>query len=180
MKFWIACILSVTAFYGFTQPVETIEVPKGISYKYCPPLLLDEAKQLLMTELSDSTTYALNDGIVCIGPILWARYKSQPPLRGIAGGNVAVFYQNQKLSAKITHDREAFKKVWDHFRTEVAGDSIILRKANPAELTYYWSVVSFDIEEPLLIAETGGRRFILNLSPKSMKLLWLDEVPGHL
>jgi hypothetical protein len=48
----------------------------------------------------------------------------------------------------------------------------------PAGVVYnYWSVISFDIEEPLVIIETTQERYILNINPKTMKLIWLDQAP---
>lgn len=130
-----------------------------------------------MKELSDAPDYKLDNGVVFIGPVLWTRYKKIPTLESIKGGNVTLLFNKEKLAGKITQDKDDFKKVWDQVRTEVAGNNLKLRKATYRELEYYWAVISFDIEEPLLIAETNEHRFILNLSPKDLKLLWLDEVP---
>jgi hypothetical protein len=44
-------------------------------------------------------------------------------------------------------------------------------------LQYYWAVISFDIDEPLLIVETSEHKYILNILKKDLKLMWLDEVP---
>jgi hypothetical protein len=68
------------------------------------------------------------------------------------------------------------KIMWDEFKKEVSKDYTI-RKANEDELKYYWSVISFDIDEPLLIIETKEHNYILNLLRKDLKLMWLDEAP---
>ena len=78
----------------------------------------------------------------------------------------------------MTQDKAGFKKIWDHIRSEVGGSEFKLRKLTFNEIDYYWTVISFDIEEPLLVVETNNHRYILNLSPKDLKLLWLDEVPS--
>jgi hypothetical protein len=84
---------------------------------------------------------------------------------------------DKKLSAKLTQDIKDSKKVWDEFKKQINGRNFMLRKATPKELQYYWSVISFDIDEPLIIVETGEERYILNISPKTHKLLWLDQAP---
>lgn len=72
---------------------------------------------------------------------------------------------------------EESKIIWDEFRNEVSQDYII-RKANEKELIYYWSVISFDIDEPLLIVETKNHNYILNFLKGNLKLMWLDEAPA--
>ncbi len=177
MKLLLSLLLSSAWFYSAAQDIDSVVVPKGVAYKYCSSSIFEEAKTLVAKEISDSAIYALNDGILVIGPVLWSRYKQLPTLQKLPGGNVSIIFNNENLPAKITQDEGSFRKVWDQFRKEASDSNLILRKANSREIQYYWSVISFDIEEPLLIAETGERRFILNISPGNLKLLWLDEVP---
>lgn len=162
---------------SMAQQTDSVTIPKRVVYKYADPGIVEKAKQLINRELTDSATYMLDNGIVFIGPILWKRYSKIPALEAIPGGNVTILYNKEKLAGKITQDKEGFKKVWNQVITEVKTNGFKLRKATYNELDYYWSVISFDIEEPLLIAETSEHRFIINLSPKNLKLLWLDEVP---
>jgi hypothetical protein len=175
MLFFLSFILTTLCTHA--QKIDSIVIPKGVSYKYCDPSLIEQTRSLVTKELSDSTVYELNDGIVFIGPVLWSRYKKIPALANIKGGNVTILFNDEKLSGKITQDPKDFKKVWDQMRKETADADLTLRKPSTKELEYYWSVISFDIEEPLFIVETSEHRYILNLSPKTMKLLWLDEVP---
>lgn len=179
MKILIACMLATVCLFGKAQEIDSISIPKGVAYKYCSLSTLEDARTIVQREISDSVAYDLNDGILFVGPVLWSRYKKMPALQKISGGNVTILFNNEKLSAKITQDEQSFKKIWDQFRREVADTNLVLRKATTKEIQYYWSVISFDIEEPLLIAETGSRRFILNISPRNLKLLWLDEVPAN-
>jgi hypothetical protein len=103
-----------------------------------------------------------------------------PALSATTGGNVTINFNKEKLAAKMTQDADGFKKIWDQLRQEVKGKTVTLRKATYKELQYYWAVISFDIEEPLLVAETAEHSYILNLSPKTLKLVWLDEVPASM
>ncbi|MEQ1675593.1 MAG: hypothetical protein ABL876_02755 [Chitinophagaceae bacterium] len=162
------------------QKIDSVDVPKGVVYKYASPELVEKAKALITKELGDISTYELDAGILFVGPVLWTRYQEIPSMAAIPGGNVTINFNKEKLSAKMTQDKDGFKKIWDQLRQEVKGKEITLRKATYKELQYYWAVISFDIDEPLLIAEAGDHRFILNLSPKTMKLVWLDEVPASM
>ena len=179
MKLLFVCLLSFSCQYVTAQHADSVAIPKGVNYKFCSPSVFEEAKTLVQQEISDSVSYKLNDGILFIGPGIWNRYKNIQSLKKISGGTVTIMFNNEKFPAKITQDEESFRRIWDHFRKEVSDSNLVLRKPTSKEIQYYWSVISFDIEEPLLIAETQQRRFILNISPGNMKLLWLDEVPQN-
>jgi hypothetical protein len=165
---------------AFAQQVDSISIPKGVVYKYVNPEIVETAKALITKELGDSLAYKLNSGIMFVGPVLWMRYQKIPALAAITGGNVTINFNKEKLAAKMTQDADGFKKIWDQLRQEVKGKTVTLRKATHKELQYYWAVISFDIEEPLLIAETVEHSYLLNLSPKTLKLVWLDEVPASM
>lgn len=168
------------SFTAFGQKVDSVNIPKGVVYKYASPQAVQKAKDLIITELGDVPKYELNGGVLFVGPVLWLRYKKIPVLAAIEGGNVTINFNKEQLAAKMTQDKEGFSKVWDQVRQDVKGKEIVLRKATYKELQYYWAVISFDIEEPLLIAEAGDHHFIFNLSPEKLTLLWLDEVPASM
>jgi hypothetical protein len=170
-------LILFSGFYVNSQQIDSVSIPNGVVYKYCSPDIVEKAKALVKKELGDSASYVLNAGILFVGPVLWTRYKKISSLESISGGNVTINFNKQKLSAKMTQDVDGFKKIWDQVRKDVTIDQLILRKATYRELEYYWAVISFDIDEPLIIAEAGIHRFILNISPKNLKLVWLDEVP---
>jgi hypothetical protein len=161
--------------YG--QKVDSVEVPKGVVYNYCDPLLVRRAELTVRKDLSSNSNYALIDNILWIGPVLWSRYKEVKTLSVIEGGNTTLLVDNKKLSAKLIQNVTDSKKIWNQLREEVNTSSYSIRKASYKELQYYWSVISFDVDEPLLIIDGAKHRYILNISPKTMKLLWLDEVP---
>ncbi|MFN8296231.1 MAG: hypothetical protein U0T69_08550 [Chitinophagales bacterium] len=68
----------------------------------------------------------------------------------------------------MSQDINDSKIIWDEFKKEISQDYKI-RKANEDELKYYWSVISFDIDEPLLIVETNEHNYILNLLKEDLK-----------
>jgi hypothetical protein len=175
--------ISLLVFLNFSanaQKVEKVDLPRGVVYNYCEPALLERAKTLITNELSDSVHYNLDKGIMIVGPSLWMRYKDIPELAAIENGNVSFLVDKKQLAGKMTQSREDFKKVWNQLRSEIKPNGFTLRKLNSKELQYYWAVISFDIDEPLLIAESGLHKYIINLSPKDLTLVWLDEVPAAL
>ena len=178
MKSCLLAFLVTVSFSVYARQVEKIEIPQGVVYKYCDSVTYEKAKSLIMEELSDSPKYTLNKGVMFIGPVLGGRYEKVKPLKNIKGGNMTILgYKKETSAGKMTQNADDYKLVWDQLRGEIKDKEYKLRKATPAELKYYWSVISFDIEEPLIIIETKEHNYILNLSPKDLKLVWLDEAP---
>ncbi len=174
----IFSILLLLSSLGATAQVDSITIPPGVKYKYCKPEIFEKAKQLATAELGAKPKYKLINDIMFVGPTLWSRYKKVKELSSIEGGNLIIMVDDTKLSGKLTQTQKDGKKFWDQIRKEVDGKDYKLRKATEQELIYYWAVISFDIEEPLMILETSEHRYILNLSTKDFTILWLDEVPS--
>ncbi|WP_157446960.1 hypothetical protein [Cytophaga aurantiaca] len=177
MKIVFVLLLIITSFSGFAQKSSPIDIPKGVAYKYCDSVTYEKAKVLVMQELTKQPTYELTGKVMFVGPVLWARFQKVKELKKIEGGNVTILIDGGKVGAKMTQSVVDSKKVWDALRKEIGAQEFKLRKATYEELQYYWAVISFDIEEPLIVVETKDHNYILNLSPKDMKIIWLDEAP---
>jgi hypothetical protein len=157
---------------------EQVDIPKGVVYRYCDSNTYENAKAIIKEELGSSPKYSLSNKLVFIGPVLWARYQRIDSLTKIKGGNLTLLgYKKSKSFGKVLQTKKDFKLLWDHLREEIGNKDFKLRKANFSELKYYWSVISFEIEESLIIIETEEHNYILNLLPKNFKLFWLDESP---
>ncbi|SNR81729.1 hypothetical protein [Flavobacterium sp. ov086] len=176
MKKLILLLFLFTSFLSNAQKSETITIPNGVVYKYADAKVIEKAKKLISDNLSSNNDYKILQDNLIIGPELWKRFKDNSKIQNIEGRKVEFHVDNAILDGKMSQDIAASRIVWDEFKNEVSNDYII-RKANQEELNYYWSVISFDIEEPLLIVETKEHNYILNLLKKDLKLLWLDEAP---
>jgi hypothetical protein len=178
MKKLIAFAFVFTSFLSHSQKSETITIPKGVVYKYADAKVIEKAKKLISDNLSSNNDYKILQNNLIIGPELWKRFKDNTRIQNLEGRKVEFHVDNAVLDGKMSQDMADSKIIWDEFKNEVSKDYII-RKANEEELEYYWSVISFDIEEPLLIIETKEHNYILNLLKKDLKLLWLDEAPNQ-
>ena len=176
MKSIITLLSIFTITIVSSQNIETVTIPKGVVYKYCDNKIIEKAKKLIRENLSDNPNYKLLQKTLIIGPELWKRFKDNKKIQKIEKGNVDFHVDDLILKGKITQDLNDAKIVWDEFGKEITADYII-RKANENELKYYWSVISFDIDEPLLIIETKSHNYILNILKDDLKLMWLDEAP---
>lgn len=176
MKYTLSLLLASFLTICFGQNIEEIKIPEGVVYNYCDNSIIDKAKKLIEENLADSTKTTITQSMLIVGPVLWKTFKDIKVLNEIEGGNTTFYVDKGELKGKMTQDTEDANKVWNEFRKVVNGDYTI-RKANEEELRYYWSVISFDIDEPLLIVETKEHNYILNLMKDDLKLMWLDEAP---
>lgn len=176
MKKFFLTLFLLAGFLSRAQKTETITIPKGVVYNYSSPKVVEKAKKIISDNLSDNNDYKIVQNNLIIGPELWKRFKDNKKIQNIKQGKVQFHVDNLILDGKMSQDINDSKIIWDEFKNEVSQDYKI-RKANEDELKYYWSVISFDIDEPLLIVETKEHKYILNLLKKDLKLLWLDEAP---
>lgn len=174
MKKIITILFLLLIATSFSQKIDSIIVPKGVIYKYCDSATFAKAKLVVQQELSDTAKNKIVGMMLFVGPNLWSRCSKIKPLSKIENGNMTIMADNKKLTGKMTQNIDDSQKFWDQIKKEVGGNDYKIRKATPQELSYYWSVISFDIEEPLLIVETKQHKYILNFD-KKLKLLWLDE-----
>ncbi|MBI3135044.1 MAG: hypothetical protein HYZ14_10270 [Bacteroidetes bacterium] len=178
MKHMLCLTLLLTAVYGIAQEKETISIPQYVNYKYCKPKVYEAAKELVLNELvKNDPKYTLVAESFIIGPILWERLDSLEPIHEIEGGKVTFHVDKKKYNGKYIQSDADGKLIWDQIRSEFNNVPMRLRKPTYSELEYYWAVISFDIVEPLIIAEAGTRKYILDLNPKTYCLEWLDQVP---
>jgi hypothetical protein len=170
-------LLALSAGHAYAQKTEQVTIPAGVNYKYTCDSKIQEAKKLLKRDLADSSSYQLSGASLIIGPVLWHRYQHIPAISQIKEGHVTFHLGPQTLDGKLSQSETDTRTIWAVLRRELAGQPFTIRKATEKELQYYWAVISFDIEEPLLIVDAGKRRYLLNIVPKTMKLMWLDEIP---
>jgi hypothetical protein len=178
MKKYLFILLLVFSCQIYAQKTEKINVPDRVVYKYCKPKVLEKAKTIVVNELSDKSENTLTEKILFVGPILWTRFSKIESLANIEGGNMTLLVDDKQLTGKMTQDINDSKLIWEQVKKEVSGVDYKLRKATCKELDYYWTVISFDIEEPLIILETSEHKYILDIAPSTLKLLWIDEVPN--
>ncbi|HKC67855.1 MAG TPA: hypothetical protein VKG26_06460 [Bacteroidia bacterium] len=177
----ICFILVLVAQLGTAQ---IMDIPEGVRYKPTTDKVNQKAEQLLRKELGPKPSYKLFNIMLCIGPALWDIYKEDTALSNIEGGNLQlqepVYDKNHKQIdtiikiGKFIQAKPDFKKVWDRLRKECDGQELIFRKFKRDELTYFWSVIPYDIEEPVFIVETKLHTYIIDID--NNKLVWLDAI----
>lgn len=175
MKLNSTIFLLLIVNFVFAQTNEKITIPNGVVYKYVSDKTNEKAKKLITESFLQNDNYNLLGDNLMIGPTLWKRFQNINTLQSIPG-KVEFHIDDKTVDGRMCQKLEDSKKVWNEIKKEITGKYQI-RKANEYELKYYWSTISFDIEEPLFIIETEQHNYILNFLKKEMKLLWIDEFP---
>lgn len=170
----ILLLLLMSTTFSFAQDIDSIKIPKGVVYNYSDNKLIEEAKKTITDNLSNKNDYSLLKENMVVGPQLWKRFKKNKNIQSVGKGKITFVVDNVELEGIYSLKLNDAIIIWEELKKEINEDYKI-RKANENELRYYWSVISFDIDEPLLIVETKNHNYILNLLKK--QLLWLDEAP---
>ena len=163
---------------------EQSDIPAGVNYKMASAEVNAAAKALLEKGLSGDKAalkQLLGDASTC-GPMLWQNLKANAPPALLSAKPVTVVVARPTAvvtegRALITNDtRELF---WATLSNKYSGlASAKVRKSKPAEISYYWATIPFDIEEPFFAIEAGSDVFIAHMrqSKDKITLFWIDLV----
>lgn len=169
-----------------TQQEPFIPPPDANWYKRATEEINQRAKSKLERALSakatDTTIETLfAEGVVC-GPLLWEALRDQ------AGKELQEALQTNfimTMPRRITKEGRTFLKpeqkrlFWNIFMENIkSNNSIGVRRATKPEIDYYWSTISFNIEEPLYVVDIGNRRVLFNFLVENgePKVFWMDIV----
>jgi hypothetical protein len=164
-------------------PALAQEIPKGVRYKPASESVNAAAKAALEKALdTDELPKEFFGEVVVCGPLLWKSLKpsadkvllDSKPIIVIIPGPQQI--QTEAKSILKLEERQAFwQALWTRYPTLKSGK---LRKAHADEISYYWAMIPFDIEEPFFVVETNSERFIVNLQNKNgnITLFWIDMV----
>jgi hypothetical protein len=173
-------ILSGSSQQAFTPPTDATwykRAPEEINQK--AKLKLERAFSIRAADTKADDLFA--EAVVC-GPLLWEALKDQTgkdlqeslPLNFI-----------MSIPRPATKEGRSFSKpeqkqsFWNYFMEKVKGsNSVSVRRASKQEVDYYWSTISFNIEEPLYVIDIGKRKVLFNFLVKNgePKIFWIDIV----
>lgn len=156
-----------------------MEIPKGIVYKPCSDSINIFAKAILTKELNNPS-YTIYDQLLYCGPNFWAKYKNDSLIGKITKGNIDfhVPMPNGNTSikkGKLIQDYNDFRIVWNQICKDFSSPETKIRKPNSSELAQYWSIIFFDIEEPVFIIENKGINLIIDLDQNS-KIYFIEII----
>ncbi len=108
----------------------------------------------------------------------WAKYKNDSLIGKITKGNIDFHVPmpngNTTIKkGKLIQDYNDFRIVWNQICKDFSSPETKIRKPNSSELAQYWSIIFFDIEEPVFIIENEGVNLIIDLD-KNYKLMFIE------
>lgn len=173
-------ILNMTII-GFSQNNDSI--PEGIVYKKASDAINEQAKNILINELK-SPSFSLFDKLLYCGPNFWEHYKNDPKIRSIEKGNIdfQVPQPNGKTivkNGKLIQSIDDFKIIWNQISKDFYSPNLTIRKLNSTELKYYWSIIFFDIEEPIYIIESNTIFLIIDISKTCSSIQFIECYYKH-
>jgi hypothetical protein len=173
----LVVVLLVISVDAFAQ-----EIPKGVRYQRASEALNTLAKTRLETALNSDKPAELFGTVAVIGPMLWKALEPSAekvlldmmPVGVVIPGPPPITAAGKRV---LTVDqRDAF---WKLFREKYGkSKEIKIRAAKAEELSYYWTTIPFDIDEPFFVIEADGNRFVVDFMVKDDKptLFWIDLV----
>ena len=175
-------IITVLLFFLVPAAFYAQEVPKGVRYKKATDEVNNSAKELLELALAkESRELDVNgtfgkDAIMC-GPLLWNLIGDPDSFKGATP--VSLILDGSVLQGRGITKEDQKRLLWERLTNKLKGSgAATVRKANSAEISFYWAMIPFDIEEPLFIADFSNYKLLVNFAVKDGKprLFWLDLV----
>ena len=165
---------------AFTPPADAAwykRAPEEINQR--AKLKLERALSIKAADIKADDLFA--EAVVC-GPLLWETLKDQTG-KELQESLPLSFIMS--IPRPTTKEGRSFLKpeqkqsFWNYFMDKVKGNnSVSVRRASKPEVDYYWSTISFNIEEPLYVVDMGERKVLFNFLVKNgePKIFWMDIV----
>ena len=177
-------LLFIAALLFFLVPsaLYAQEIPKGVRYKKATEELNRSAKELLELALAQESrdldvNVIFGKGAIMCGPFLWTLIGDESSFRGATP--VSLNVDGSVFDGRGITKEDQKRLLWERLTSKLKGrEAATIRKANSAEISFFWAMIPFDIEEPLFIADFGDRKLLMNFAIKDGKprLFWLDLV----
>jgi hypothetical protein len=163
------------------------DIPHEIRYLESGEKINQQTKQIITDAFNNKNfTEVFSSKVVC-GPSLWASVKDHPALSEIklttatfnipisAGPNAGKF---QTLKGALFQSPNEIAVLSSIFES-LPNTSMSIRKLNPSEVGIYWSLIPYDIEEPIFAIEFGDHVFIMDVNSSDNKVFWVDELSRY-
>lgn len=161
---------------NYSQNTEKVDKPERVVYNYSSNEILESVKIDILKSINNENDFSIIKNKLYIGPLLWFNFKTNNKLTDLQFKKVELNVDKLKILGQFSDNIDNSKKVWNEFKNLILNKKFKIRKANKLELEYYWTLISWDIEEPLFVIETDeNRNFILDFNKNSNELLWIDE-----
>lgn len=171
------CALIVIVIH-FQATSQSINIPEEIKYKETDELTNKKAIEKIKIELQEPQYSSLKNIFYC-GPSLWERYILIPDVGSIQKGNITfkVPYNGDFIdkNGKLIQSQSDYQLIWNQIVKDFNNSEFIIRKPTPDELQVFWSIIFYDIEEPIFVIENNSYKVIIDLD-SDLKIQFIDQL----
>lgn len=165
------------------------EIPKGVRYHRADSKINAAAtaklKAVLSSKPQDADFSRLSAKVVICGPGLWNGIKKAIGSSDVETKSLDLMvpYSGgvQKLAARRFINEDAKEYLWIAIMLAAQSPTKpTIRKAKANEIKYLWSMIPYDLDEPLLVAVTGKKKLLFHFeadTPKDPRVMWVDLLP---
>lgn len=179
-------VLSFSSLFAEGDPV----IPSGVRYKPIDGKLNEKIRSDLSGNFADGPAGVMTlfqQPCIC-GPAYWSIIKTRSDAK-FKNPIPSSFKIPNTTTGKTNELKGATFKNYDDlailanmFANDV-GSNPVIRKLYPQEISLFWAMIPFDIEEPLYILENKNRHFLLCLSIDKTTgkyfPFWIDEISSY-
>jgi hypothetical protein len=157
---------------------DKIDVPLAVTYNRKDREYNMKAAEILKTFLLSEKCRQndFSDTVTC-GPLLWNRISKVESFKSLKGPEMKVI--NMNATGKIIMgDPGGAAGLFDYLKIGMSGSgTVTIRYLNPEELAIHWAFIMFDIEDPILIVDSGKQKIMVEFSEELM-VTYLDDLYG--
>lgn len=171
---------------------DDVVIPDGVRYKKATEEVNERAKQKLLkvftADAADAEVLRLfeNKTLIC-GPGLWQKIKTDPALAATGEGKVTFRVpvlddarkptgKSYELKGQLFQSDVEVLAFWKAFSKYAEFTDLKVRKLTSRELEIYWTMISFDITEPVFVVEGKKHQILVQFtSPENLRVLWIDD-----
>jgi hypothetical protein len=158
-----------------------IDIPDRVAYKYAENVIMEQAIEMIISFLKQGKNHVeVCDGLVICGAYLTNKLSTNELFSKYEfinfTKNVYIGNRQEVIIEKAFKKEEAIIAFMNYVRNVITETNVIrIRKLNLRELDWYWTIISFDIEEPILIIEAGKRKFLIDFI-ENKNIFYVDEL----
>jgi hypothetical protein len=162
---------------SFTNLITEVQIPKRVKYKKDTEATVTAILELGYFLGNNEPIFADE---VYIGPHLYEILSRNPQFMKMGILNLIPIQIQKKVECYvglILKDENEKKLFGNYIRKQFINEKeVLVRKPTKNEIDWYWTVISYDIEEPILVVEFKNRKFILNF--RNNLLFYIDDISG--
>ena len=162
---------------------DELEIPEHVRYIENSRRENERILDDFLSGLSDPSSISNVQGTApfIVGPHLTTLLKRADLLADLQYQKVAGITPDREPFATFSigiHERSSERVLYMIRNILFSADALSVRMPSATELRWYWATISYDIEEPIFIFESGGHTTLADFDKETGKLFYIDLLDG--